>query len=56
MLRPNQAVAEMVDGGASTYAIVEALILALSDRDDAGDVADAGLLAGILHELHGVAL
>ena len=33
--------------------VVEALILALADRDDAGDKADGDLLAGILSELHG---
>ncbi len=47
-------IAEIVEGGASTFDIVSALILALSDRDDAGDKADGDLLAGILHELHGV--
>lgn len=53
-LRPEQAVEEMVSGGCSTFDIVSALILALAGRDDAGDKADGDLLAGILHELHGV--
>ena len=51
-LRVND-VAEIVEGGASTFAVVEALILALCDRDDAGDTEDANTLSRILGDLHG---
>lgn len=52
MLRPMSAVEEMIDGGCSTFSVIEALILALASRDAAGDKSDGDLLAGILHELH----